>query len=158
MAFNKDIPNPFKADGDYKAFFMLHDLFIKDFYIDAKESLAMFLYKHKREADIEKLTDTYQNNSAMYRMFRGIEAIRMGNEGEALEHFAVAVGLEPDNVLILRTVGAVVLRRKGYGIAIICYNKLCELEPNVKAYAINQCLCLAANGDTKTAVNKAYET
>lgn len=157
MASNKDIPNPFKADGDYKAFFMLHDLFIKDFYIDAKESLAMFLYKHKREADIEKLTDTYQNNSAMYRMFRGIEAIRMGNEGEALEHFAVAVGLEPDNVLILRTVGAVVLRRKGYGIAIICYNKLCELEPNVKAYAINQCLCLAANGDTKTAVNKAYE-
>ena len=157
MASNKDIPNPFKADGDYKAFFMLHDLFIKDFYIDAKESLAMFLYKHKREADIEKLTGTYQSDSAMYRMFRGIEAIRMGNEGEALEHFAVAVGLEPDNVLILRTVGAVVLRRKGYGIAIICYNKLCELEPNVKAYAINQCLCLAANGDTKTAVNKAYE-
>ena len=157
MAFNKDIPNPFKADGDYKAFFMLHDLFVKDFYVDAKESLAMFLYKHKREADIEKLTGTYQSDSAMYRMFRGIEAVRKGNEGEALEHFAVAVGLEPDNVLLLRTVGAVVLRRRGYGIAIICYNKLCELLPDVKAYAINQCLCLAATGDTKTAVNKAYE-
>ena len=157
MAFNKDIPNPFKADRDYKAFFMLHDLFVKDFYVDAKESLAMFLYKHKREADIEKLTGTYQSDSAMYRMFRGIEAVRKGNEGEALEHFAVAVGLEPDNVLLLRTVGAVVLRRRGYGIAIICYNKLCELLPDVKAYAINQCLCLAATGDTKTAVNKAYE-
>lgn len=158
LAFNKDIENPFKAgDGYYKAFFMLHDLFVKDFYIDAKLSLSMFLYKHKRETEVDKLIELYYSESATYQAFCGLKAEREGAQGVALEHFLSAIGKEPENVWVLKTAGSFALRRKGYALGLHCYSKLCELMPNVKAYAINYCLCLAADGDTKTAVNKAYE-
>ena len=75
LAFNKDIENPFKAgDGYYKAFFMLHDLFVKDFYIDAKLSLSMFLYKHKRETEVDKLIELYHSESATYQAFCGLKS------------------------------------------------------------------------------------
>ena len=118
----------------------------------------MFLYKHKRETEVDKLIELYHSESATYQAFCGLKADREGAQGVALEHFLSAIGKEPENVWVLKTAGSFALRRKGYALGLHCYSKLCELMPNVKAYAINYCLCLAADGDTKTAVNKAYET
>lgn len=157
LAFNKDIANPFKKSGSYKAFFMMHDLFVKEAYIEPKMSLAMFLHKHKHEADLDEILETFYSETATYQVFRGLKSEREGDESEALGHFLAAIGIEPDNIWVLKTAGVFALKRKDYGLGLHCYGKLGELLPDVKPYAINHCLCLIATGDTKTALNKAYE-
>ena len=117
----------------------------------------MFLHKHKREADLDEILETFYSETATYQVFRGLKSEREGDESEALGHFLAAIGIEQDNTWVLKTAGVFALKRKGYGLGLHCYGKLCELLPDVKPYAINHCLCLIATGDTKTALNKAYE-
>ena len=110
---------------------MMHDLFVKESYIEPKMSLSMFLHKHKREADLDEILETFYSETATYQVFRGLKSEREGDESEALGHFLAAIGIEPDNTWVLKTAGVFALKRKDYGLGVHCYGKLCELLPTL---------------------------
>lgn len=152
-----DLSDPFTESMNSKSFFFVNEAF-NPFLIEKQMmSVALFLNKYKHYDHLHSLLACFDSENVNFKILKAYDAVRNDDLTTAYDCFDCVLDKEPYNEWALKGMAGLNMQTKAFSEAIEHYEKLMELQPEKKFYAINYSLCLMFSDRNKEALNKLYE-